>query len=70
MRSAGLLPSGCYREGACAWMRAMPTRRASLILPLLALPALIGCGGGERGEPPLDEAALKVVVAKPARRWP
>lgn len=43
----------------------MPTRRASLILPLLALPALIGCGGGERTEQPLDEAALKAVVAKP-----
>lgn len=43
----------------------MPTRRASLILPLLALPALIGCGGGERAEQPLHEAALKAVVAKP-----
>ena len=46
-------------------MRAMPTRRASLILPLLALPALFGCSGGERAEEPLDEAALRAVVAKP-----
>jgi CubicO group peptidase (beta-lactamase class C family) len=46
-------------------MRAMPTRRASLILPLLALPALISCGSGEGAEPPLNEAAVKAVVAKP-----
>ncbi|HUH76922.1 MAG TPA: serine hydrolase [Devosia sp.] len=44
----------------------MLTRRASLILPLLALPALIGCSGGESTAPaPLDDAALKVVVEKP-----
>lgn len=44
----------------------MPTRRASLILTLLVLPALMGCGSGEpAGPPPLDETALKAVVAKP-----
>ena len=44
----------------------MSARRLSLILPLLALPALIGCGG-EKGAapPPLDEAALKAVIDKP-----
>ena len=44
----------------------MPTRRASLILPLLALPALIGCGSGESATPaPLGDAALKAVVERP-----
>lgn len=42
----------------------MPTRRLSLILPLLALPALIGCGG-ERGLPPVSPAALAAVAPKP-----
>lgn len=44
----------------------MPTRRASLILPLLALPALIGCDSGESAVPaPLSEAALQAVIEKP-----
>ncbi len=47
----------------------MPARRLSLILPLLALPALIGCGasgdGAPAAPPPLSEAALKAVVDKP-----
>src|SRR5688572_2440147 len=47
-------------------MRAMPTRRASLILPLIALPALFACSSGESVVPaPLDEAALQAVVARP-----
>lgn len=40
-------------------------RRASLILPLLALPALIGCGKGPPEEPPLSPAALVAVIDKP-----
>lgn len=40
-------------------------RRASLILPLLALPALIGCGKAQPVEPPLSPAALAAVIAKP-----
>lgn len=43
----------------------MSTRRLSLILPLLALPALIGCGSADDAPPPLDPAALKAVVEKP-----
>lgn len=43
----------------------MPTRRASLILPLLALPALAGCGGEPDGPAPVSEAALAAVVTKP-----
>lgn len=43
----------------------MPTRRLPLILPLLALPALIGCGSGDRGPPPLEPAALAAVAANP-----
>jgi len=44
----------------------MPTRRASLIVTLLVLPALMGCGGGEpAGPPPLDDMAMKAVVARP-----
>ncbi|MDE2596075.1 MAG: serine hydrolase [Sphingomonadales bacterium] len=43
----------------------MLTRRASLILPLLVLPALIGCGPQRGTLPPLDPAALKVVVQQP-----
>lgn len=48
-------------------MRAMLPRRASLILPLLALPALIGCSGGksETALPPLSPAALAAVAEKP-----
>ncbi|MDR2857156.1 MAG: beta-lactamase family protein [Novosphingobium sp.] len=41
----------------------MTTRRLSLILPLLALPALIGCGGErEPSPPPLHAAALAAVA--------
>ena len=44
----------------------MPTRRASLIVTLLVLPALMGCGRGEpAGPPPLDDMAMKAVVARP-----
>ena len=44
----------------------MPTRRVSLILPMLVLPALLGCDGGEpSGPPPLSEIALNAVVEKP-----
>lgn len=43
----------------------MVTRRASLILPLLALPALIGCGDKPSGPPPLSPAALSAVIEKP-----
>ncbi|HEX4848695.1 MAG TPA: serine hydrolase [Novosphingobium sp.] len=45
----------------------MPARRLSLILPLLALPALIGCGGETAPPPPAAPSAeaLKAVVDKP-----
>jgi CubicO group peptidase (beta-lactamase class C family) len=44
----------------------MLTRRLSLILPLLALPALIGCGeSGPSPVPPVTEVAMKAVIAKP-----
>ncbi|MBW8754619.1 MAG: serine hydrolase [Sphingomonadales bacterium] len=43
----------------------MPTRRLPLILPLLMLPALIGCGSGDKAPPPLSPAALAAVVADP-----
>ncbi len=45
----------------------MPARRFAFILPLLALPALIGCGGDRAAPPPppLSEAALKAVADKP-----
>ena len=43
----------------------MPTRRASLILPLLALPALMACSPAEPGPPPLGEAALAAVAKSP-----
>jgi CubicO group peptidase (beta-lactamase class C family) len=44
----------------------MVTRRASLILPLLALPVLSGCGGdGNLAAPQLDAKALAAVTAQP-----
>ncbi len=45
----------------------MRSRRLSLILQLLALPALIGCSGQneQQAPPPLPEAALKAVAEKP-----
>ncbi len=45
----------------------MPARRPFLILPLLALPALIGCSGQSAPPPPapLSAAALKAVSAQP-----
>ncbi len=44
----------------------MPTRRASLILQLLALPALIGCGGSEAPPRPVpSEHALAAVAENP-----
>lgn len=45
----------------------MPARATSLILPLLALPALMGCGGPSAPSPlpPLSEAATKAVIDKP-----
>lgn len=48
-------------------MRAMRMRRLPLILPLLALPALIGCtpNGTQPAEPPLSDTALAAVVQKP-----
>ena len=45
----------------------MPARRLSLILPLLALPALIACSGQSAPPPPvpLSAAALKSVIDQP-----
>ena len=45
----------------------MPARRLSLILPLLALPALIACSGQSAPPPPtpLSAAALKAVIEQP-----
>lgn len=45
----------------------MPPRRMPLILPLLMLPALIGCGDAARdaAPPPLSDQALAAVVQKP-----
>lgn len=44
---------------------AMIARLARSIAPLLALPALIGCGAGADTPEPLPPAALAAVVAKP-----
>lgn len=49
-------------------MRAMWTRRLSLILPLLAMPSLIACGGGQgddESQPPLSQTAINAVVKRP-----
>ena len=46
-------------------MARMTARRVSLILPLLALPALMGCGRGDGAPPPLPEAAMSAVIKKP-----
>ena len=46
-------------------MARMTARRVFLILPLLALPALLGCGRGDGAPPPLPEAALSAVIKKP-----
>lgn len=45
----------------------MPTRRLSLILPLIALPSLIGCDAQQAPAPPppLSEAALAAVKEQP-----
>ncbi|MBN8500752.1 MAG: serine hydrolase [Sphingomonadales bacterium] len=45
----------------------MPVRRLPLILPLLTLPALIGCGsdGNSVAAKPLSDAALKAVTERP-----
>jgi CubicO group peptidase (beta-lactamase class C family) len=44
----------------------MPTRRLSLILPLLMLPSLSGCGGSPEGAPaPLSAEALAAVAKQP-----
>ena len=45
----------------------MMTRRRSLILPLLLLPSLLGCGSGKAPAepPPLGEQALAAVTARP-----
>jgi CubicO group peptidase (beta-lactamase class C family) len=42
-----------------------PPRRAPLILPLLALPALIGCGGNGTALPEPDAAASEAVIDDP-----
>ena len=44
----------------------MSTRRLSLILPLLALPALMACGSKTPPLPPLSDAALAAVVERPS----
>ena len=46
----------------------MSTRRLSLILPLLALPALMACGSKTPSLPPLSDAALAAVVERPGVR--
>lgn len=43
----------------------MPPRPMSLILQMLALPALIGCSGAPAATEPLSPQALAAVVAKP-----
>ena len=43
----------------------MSTRRLSLILPLLALPALMACGSKTPPLPPLSEPALAAVIKQP-----
>jgi CubicO group peptidase (beta-lactamase class C family) len=43
----------------------MPTRRLPLIVPLLALLALVACHGGDNQPPPLTRAALAAVAGKP-----
>ncbi|MFA7586655.1 MAG: serine hydrolase, partial [Novosphingobium sp.] len=43
----------------------MVSRRISLILTLLALPALWGCGNDTQAPPPLSEAAMAAVRARP-----
>ncbi len=43
----------------------MSTRHLSLILPLLALPALMACGSKAPPLPPLTDAALAAVVERP-----
>src|SRR6218665_2877629 len=45
--------------------RAMWTRGALFILPLLALPALIGCGSQNDAPQPLDPAAMAAVDPNP-----
>lgn len=50
-------------------MRAMPTRRLPLILPLLALPSLIACQGEPTvQEPTLSPAAINAVAKDPGVR--
>ncbi len=43
----------------------MLTRRLPLILPLLTLPALIGCGSQPRAAPPLSDLALSAIAQQP-----
>src|ERR1700759_2237830 len=43
----------------------MLTRRLPFILPLLMLPALIGCGHGAQPLPPVSPAALAAVAEDP-----